>query len=214
MHKLKKGRTFFVRSVTRIFGGFMVKRILAIGVSILLLVFITPVLAQYDKPATKPEPKQNEMKSDMRAEGEIIAFLLAVDQHEVAAGKMANQKSTNANVKQYAETMIRDHTKHLEDTQKLMNNINVQPREAPDIDQTKAEAEAARKKLTSMQGAAFDSAYIDQMVKDHATALDHIDNHYLKATENAQLLNLLRETRTAVAKHHEEAERIQGMLNK
>jgi putative membrane protein len=188
----------------------MVKRLLAIGVSILLLVFINPVLAQYEKPATTQE--QKDMKSDQRAEGEIIAFLLAVDQHEVAAAKMANQKSTNANVKQYAQMMIKDHSKHLEDTQKQMNNINVQPREAPDIDQTKTEAEAARKKLGDMQGAAFDSAYIDQMVKDHANALDHIDNHYMKATENAQLLNLLRETRTAVAKHHEEAQRIQGML--
>jgi predicted outer membrane protein len=155
------------------------------------------------------------MKSaDQGSDGEIFAFLTAVDEHEIAAGKEASQKASATSVKQYAETMVKEHSQHLEKTQKLMGTLSMQANDTPTVDQVKTEAESARKRLADLTGANFDAAYIDQMVKDHANALDHIDNHYMKATTNAQMLNLLKATRTAVAKHHEDAVRIQGMLKK
>jgi putative membrane protein len=191
----------------------MLKNFMGIAVSILFVFVISSVGAQ-NKPATTPETPtaQQEMKTMDRAEGEIQAFLVAVDEHEIAAAKDASQKTTNPEVRKYAEMMIRDHEKHLTATQQLTTRMNIQPRETPDIDQLKTEAEAARKRLEGLQGAAFDKAYIEEMVKDHGDALNRIDNHYMKATTDAEFLNHLKKTRTAVAKHHEEAQRIQGTL--
>jgi predicted outer membrane protein len=195
----------------------MVKGFIAIAVSLILMIFIAPVGAQQDKPstATGQHEGQHSMKSmEQGSDGEIFAFLVAVDEHEVAAGKEASQKATAPSVKQYAQTMVKEHSKHLDETQKLMNSLSLQPSDTSTVDQLKTEAESARKRLSELTGPDLDAAYIDQMVKDHASALDHIDNHFMKATTNAKVLKHLEATRTAVAKHHEDAVRIQGMLKK
>lgn len=81
---------------------------------------------------------------------------------EIQLGQLALTKSSNDQVKQFAQKMIDDHGK-LNDQAKpvaMQNNVPV-----PAGPSKKDKAVMA--KLQTMSGAAFDKAYIQDMVKDH-----------------------------------------------
>ncbi len=81
---------------------------------------------------------------------------------EIDAAKMALQKSQNDQVKQFAQKMIDDHTKMLDDMHTLAMQDNIKYEDKPSPMGQKLAA-----KLQTLDGSAFDKAYVDGMVKDH-----------------------------------------------
>lgn len=81
---------------------------------------------------------------------------------EVALGKLAADQASSNDVKKYAERMVSDHTKANESLGKLAGSKGVQiavapePAQQQDIDRMKG-----------LDGAKFDRAYSDAMVRDH-----------------------------------------------
>jgi putative membrane protein len=85
---------------------------------------------------------------------------------EVAAARLALDKSDSAAVRGYARTMIADHTA----AQKKLAAIAKDTKTTLPKRPTKLQrAEAAR--LSKLSGAAFDSAYLRRQVTDHRKAL-------------------------------------------
>ena len=82
--------------------------------------------------------------------------------NEIDASKMALQKSQNDQVKQYAQKMIDDHQKMLDDLHALAGQEKVKFKDEPT-----SEGKKMAKKLDGLNGAEFDKAYVDGMVKDH-----------------------------------------------
>lgn len=81
---------------------------------------------------------------------------------EVAAGKLAAGKTQNAEVKAFAEMMIKDHTKANMELAALAKKHNVGLPMGPDMAH-----QAAAKAMGMLTGAAFDKAYVASQVKDH-----------------------------------------------
>jgi putative membrane protein len=191
------------------------KKYIAVLAGLLLVLWFVPVHAYQGTTQTAPS-SHHDMKSMQgnQGEGEVVAFLTAVDEHEVAVGKEAEQKSTNSSVKDFAQTMVKDHSKHLEDLQQLSTTLNIQSSETPMIKKLQAQGTADLDKLSKDQGADFDRAYMDQMVKGHSEALKTIDNHCMKNATDPQLKSFLETTRATVASHLEEAKKIQASIKK
>ena len=82
--------------------------------------------------------------------------------NEIDASKMALQKSQNDQVKQFAQKMIDDHQKMLDDLHALAGQENIKFKDEPTGEGKKMAA-----KLNGLSGAEFDKAYVDGMVKDH-----------------------------------------------
>jgi putative membrane protein len=82
---------------------------------------------------------------------------------EVAKGKLAAQKASRDDVKQFAQRMVDDHTKAGDELKSVASgkNITLPP------DQPSAQDQAMLDKMGKMDGAAFDRAYIADQVKDH-----------------------------------------------
>lgn len=196
----------------------MPKKYLTIAVSLLLVFWFIPLNAQTppsdQTPPVKTPPGQHDMKSmqgKMGGDGEIIAFLIAADEHEVAAANDASQKKSDAQVGDFAQMMNKDHSQHLEETRKLSDSQNIQPSDTPAITKMKAQGQAEMTKLSQMQGANFDRAYMAAMVKGHTDVLNHVD-HYLKTATNPELQSHLKATRETVANHLAEAKKVQASL--
>jgi putative membrane protein len=86
---------------------------------------------------------------------------------EVQLGKLAKQKGTNAEVKQFGQRMVTDHTKSNKELAAAAQNVGLTVPTAPlPKHQKKAD------KLSGMSGAEFDKAYMSAMVKDHAKQLE------------------------------------------
>jgi putative membrane protein len=81
---------------------------------------------------------------------------------EVQLGQLALQKSNNADVKQFAQKMVDDHTKMGDQLKPLAQQIGVK---IPDGPSKKDKALIA--KLQVLTGDDFDKAYMKDMVKDH-----------------------------------------------
>jgi putative membrane protein len=81
---------------------------------------------------------------------------------EVQLAQLTLQKSSNDQVKQFAQKMIDDHTKLNEQMKPVAQQLGVQ---APTQISKKDSKTIA--KMQSISGSAYDQAYIQDMVKDH-----------------------------------------------
>ena len=82
---------------------------------------------------------------------------------EIKTSQLALQKSNSADVKQYAQQMIDDHTKLMEQMKPVAAEAGVTPQ--TDL-QTKLH-KTEYKKLQGLSGDAFDQAYIKDQLMDH-----------------------------------------------
>jgi putative membrane protein len=81
---------------------------------------------------------------------------------EVQLGQLALQKSSNDDVKQFAQRMVDDHTKLGDEMKPIAQQMSIKGAESPS---KKDKSEMA--KLQALSGDDFDKAYIRDMVKDH-----------------------------------------------
>jgi putative membrane protein len=81
---------------------------------------------------------------------------------EVQLGKLASERAQSDDVKKFAKRMVDDHQKAYDEVKQLAQSKNVQ---------VPSEVSAAKKKehdrLARMQGAEFDRAYMQMMVREH-----------------------------------------------
>ena len=164
------------------------------GVSALALAQATPA----DKPAASTANKADAQRLMSIAQANIA---------EIAAGKMALEKSTNADVKTFAQTMIDDHTKGLEETKKVAAMKNVTLPDEPDAAHKKMAAD-----MSKLSGAAFDKAYISKAgVADHTKVLAKVKADGAK-TQDADVKALTAQLDPTVAHHLDMAKKLNSTI--
>lgn len=131
---------------------------------------------------------------------------------DVEAGRLAESRTQNAEVRSFAQTMITDHTAVNEQAAALAQRLGVTPEENDISRSLQSDAESARAQLEGLQGAAFDSAYVAREVTYHQAVLDALDQTLIPATTNAELRTLLTQVRPAIAAHLEHARTLQTSL--
>jgi len=81
---------------------------------------------------------------------------------EVQLGNLAQQKASNPQVKEFGQRMVTDHTKANDELKSLVASKGITlPTSLDSKDQ------ATMDRLSKLNGAAFDRAYMEDMVKDH-----------------------------------------------
>jgi putative membrane protein len=81
---------------------------------------------------------------------------------EVELGKLAQEKSSNASVKEFGGMMITDHTAANEKLKTIAASKNVKLPTSPSVGQM-----ATKTKLQVLSGDTFDKSYIKDMIEDH-----------------------------------------------
>ena len=112
-------------------------------------------------------------------DAQIAAIVVAANQVDINAGKLAESKSTNKEVKDFAQRMVTDHTGVNKSATDLVTKLKVKPEENPTSTSLKKSGEDTIKKLQGLKGAEFDKAYIDNEVTYHQTVLDAVDKTLL-----------------------------------
>jgi len=159
-----------------------------------LIAFVRSVHAQDAKMA----------KQDVQA----LSRLAQADMAEIAAGKLAAEKAANAQVKQFGQHMVDDHSKMLEEGKKIAQSKGVKPPA-----QTDKKHQAAIKKLAGLSGAEFDRQYMQQMVKDHQQALQ-LAQKTAKGAKDADVKQHAETGASHIQEHLGEAKKIQSSLKK
>lgn len=131
---------------------------------------------------------------------------------DVGMGKLALKRTKTKAVREFAETMIRDHTAVNEQAAALAKKLGVTPMGNDVSASLDRGAADARAKLEKLRGKAFDKAYIGREVAYHEAVLDALDKLLIPSAQNAELKGLLENVRPAVAAHLEHAKHLQSEL--
>jgi putative membrane protein len=147
-------------------------------------------------------------------DAQIAQIVLTADTVDVDYGKLAVKKTKNAEVKAFAETMIRDHTAVNDKAAALDKKISLTPEASATSKSLKADGDKMLAKLTGMSGAEFDKAYVDNEVSYHESVIGALDQTLMPNAKNAELKSLLETGRPIFTSHLEHAKQLQKSLNK
>jgi putative membrane protein len=147
-------------------------------------------------------------------DAQIAAIVVAANNVDIDAGKLAKTKAQDKEVKDFAQRMITDHTGVNKQATALVKKLKVKPEENATSKSLKESGAATMKKLEGLKGAEFDKAYIDNEVTYHQTVLDAIDKTLIPNAKNPELKGLLEKTRPAIDEHLQHAKKIRSSLKK
>jgi putative membrane protein len=121
---------------------------------------------------------------------------------EIEMGKLALQKSSDDQVKQFAQRMVDDHGKMQEQLKPAAQQMGVKVPDGPSKGQMKS-----MDKMKALSGDAFDQAYIKDMVKDHKGD-DSDFKMEAQSTQNPQLKQLVMQSDQTIESHLQQIEQI------
>jgi len=122
--------------------------------------------------------------------------------HEVELGKIAQVQAKNDDVKKFAETMVKDHTKANEELKTAAKAANIA---VPDKIDDKHQKEIDRFK--DYKGTNFDADYMKHMVTDHTEAVT-LFTRASKEAKNKELKDFATKTLPTIQAHLEQAKKL------
>ncbi|WP_084583366.1 DUF4142 domain-containing protein [Sphingomonas azotifigens] len=128
----------------------------------------------------------------------------ASDAYEIAAGKLAQQKATTSDLKDFGKEMVDDHTKSTAKLKTAAGKASPAITPAPAMTD---EQQANLKTLQSATGTAFDTAYKSQQVVAHQKALAAVQA-YAGSGDVPQLREFAHDAEDMISKHYD---KIKGM---
>jgi putative membrane protein len=137
-------------------------------------------------------------------DAKAIQDLAEANMAETEAGKVAAQKARNEDVKKFAQHMVDDHGKMLQEVQQLAQSKGVDLPKAP-----KAKHQAALKKLEGLSGEQFDKAYMTEMVKDHQETVKEVEK-IARTAKDPDVKNAAQKALPDIKEHLQLAQQIAG----
>jgi putative membrane protein len=145
---------------------------------------------------------------------QIAAIVVTANQVDIDAGKLAQTKSKNKEVQDFAKLMVTDHTGVNKAATDLVTKLKVKPEDNPTAQSLKSGGAQNIQKLKGLSGAAFDKAYVDHEVDYHQAVIDAMDKTLIPSASNAELKALLVKVRPAFIAHRDHAKQLQTTVGK
>jgi putative membrane protein len=145
-------------------------------------------------PDISDRAKKSSAADEKMTDARLVAVLHNVNQDEIAAGKLAQQKGQSADIKDYGRQLVEDHTKADADVKAAAKKAGISisdsalakhDQEMMRVDKNKMD------QLKKMSGAEFDRTFAQVMAKDHDHMISMLRDHKddLKAAELKQLVD-------------------------
>jgi putative membrane protein len=152
-------------------------------------------------------------QSNPKLSDEEVAYVaVTANQIDIDNGRLAKEKSRNAEIRQFAETMINDHKAVIDQASALVKKLGVTPQENSVSTQLLSDAQKTEKALRAKEGIAFDKAYMDHEVAYHQAVISAVRSLLIPETENQELKALLQAILPALEAHLEHAKMVQQHL--
>ena len=188
------------RSLSRTGTKPSMRNIIALMSITAALAAFTTVHAQTTRPVALPNDAQ------------IAQIVLTADSVDVDYGNLAVKKTKNAEIKAFAETMIRDHSAVNAKAAALAKTLGMTPEPSDTSNSLKSDGEKQVAKLKALEGAEFDKAYIDNEVAYHESVISVLEKVLLPNANNAELKSLLETGKPIFVSHLDHAKHLQTSL--
>jgi putative membrane protein len=163
---------------------------------------VAPAFAQSTQSSQTQGKTQSkaEMSSTMKADQAFVTKAAQGGMAEVELGKLAQQKASSPEVKNFAQRMVDDHSKANDELKSIAEKKNIT---IPTAIDSKDKAEYNR--LSKLSGTAFDRAYMDAMLKDHRTDVSEFQ-YEARAGQDADVRGFASKTLPTLQEHLKQAE--------
>jgi putative membrane protein len=145
-------------------------------------------------------------------DAQIAAIVVAANQVDIDAGQLASSKASNGEVKRFGRQMVTDHKGVNASAVALVTKLKVTPEDNSTAQSLKAGGVENLTHLATLNGAAFDKAYVDHEVAYHEQVIAAIDKTLIPGAKNEELKALLVKVRPAFVAHLEHARHLQSSM--
>lgn len=133
---------------------------------------------------------------------------------DIAYAHLALAFSGNPAVREFAETMIRDHTAVNGQVADLAKRLGVQAQDNALSQQLREEAERKKQELSRLRGAAFDRAYMENEARYHQSVNGVVADAFIPNIENAEVKRAFEGALAIFRGHQEHAESLRQRLSR
>lgn len=154
------------------------------------------------------------MYAQAPSDAQIAQVVQTANKIDIAQAQLALKKSSNPQVKEFANQMISDHTSLQKSVADLAKKLNVKPAESDISKQLNQQAADEAKKLKSLKGAAFDKEYAAHEVAYHQAVIDAAGKTLIPNAKNAELKSALEGAAPLLQGHLQHAQQLEQSLNK
>lgn len=141
---------------------------------------------------------------------EIAHVAYTADLIDIRYAELALRKSKDEAVREFAETMIRDHTLVNELALALLAKLKVSPQDNFLSQQLNTQADQIVADLSKLNGKAFDKAYVANELGYHKAVNDLIGNTFIPNIENAEVKALFVQGLEIFKAHEKHADMVVG----
>jgi putative membrane protein len=143
---------------------------------------------------------------------QIAHIAYTAGQLDIEAAKQALSKSTNKDVRAFAEDMVRDHTAVNKQALDLVTKLKVTPEDNDTSRALTKQAAEKRAELSKLDGADFDKAYVANEVAYHKTVNGALETTLIPSANNPELKSLLQTGLKIFQGHQQHAEQLAAAL--
>lgn len=144
---------------------------------------------------------------------EVAHVAVSANSIDIGFAEIAQQKSKDADVLNFAKAMANDHKAVIDQAVALVTKLHVTPADNGVSKKMLADAEKTKKMLRSKSGKGFDKAYIDNEVAYHKAVIAAVETVLIPQSHNGELKELLLKVVPALKTHLEHAEMVQSNFN-
>jgi putative membrane protein len=138
---------------------------------------------------------------------EIAHAAYTADNIDIRYAKIALKRSSNPDIRAFAQTMIRDHVAVNKLALALLDKLGASAQDNFLSQKLNADADQIAAKLESLSSAAFDRYYATNELNYHMAVNDLIEHSFIPNIENAEVKDLF-EAGLGIFKGHQEHARI------
>lgn len=164
-------------------------------------------------PDERAEAQQKAKMQPLASDGEVLSFVMAVNDAEVQMAEMAKRNAESAEVKSFASTLSQHHTQGMAKVRDIQGKTKLELKDNELTAEVKSDASQNMAMLRDKKGKEFDRLYVDSQVRMHKEALEALDNRVIPAISNGQVKAGVGEMRRQVADHLSKAEQLQKKID-
>ena len=146
------------------------------------------------------------------SDAEIAHIAYTAGQIDIAAARQALAKTKSAEVRGFAEVMLRDHQAVEAKALDLVKKLGVTPADNGTSRALAKQAAATSQKLAALEGAEFDRAYMQNEAAYHQAVNGALRSTLIPSADNAELKALLETGVALFGEHQKHAEALAAQL--
>jgi putative membrane protein len=155
---------------------------------------------------------KSDAKLDSLTDANIAAIVVGANKIDISAGNIALERSSNSEVKAFAQRMITDHNAVLNSAVELVTRLGVTPVNNDLVATLAKQSSEHEAKLKTLSGREFDKAYIDHEVAYHEAVIGVIEDQLIPGAHNAELKKTLISVVPAFKAHLKHCQMIQKKI--